>query len=199
MLAVLFGLLVGAVANAAQPAVPLIVSAVSAMAFEDRVGALGVLRANGSVEITASVTESVRALYFDDGERVEAGQLLLDTTNAEEQPKLKEASARERETATLFRRVQSLAKQGTAPQALLDERSREWQIPRAQLVAIESSLSDRLIKAPFSGVIGLRNIRVGALVQPGKRIATLDANYATLPICALTIYPGGSVVRLLVA
>jgi len=174
LLTVFLWLFVGAAASSAQPAVPVIVSEVSAMAFEDRVEALGTLRANESVQITASVTETVSALYFDDGERVEGGQLLVEMTSAEEQARLKEARAREREAATQFRRVQSLAKQGTASQALLDERSREWQTARAQLVAIESQLSDRVIKAPFPGVIGLRNISVGALVEPGDRIATLD-------------------------
>ena len=174
LLASLLWLIAGAVANAAQPAVPVIVSEVSVMAFEDRVEALGTLRANESIQITASVTETVSALYFDDGARVEGGQLLVAMTSAEEQARLKEARAREREAATQFRRVQSLAKQGTASQALLDERSRERQTARAQLVAIESQLSDRLIKAPFPGVIGLRNISVGALVEPGDRIATLD-------------------------
>ena len=174
LLATLLWLIAGGVANAAQAAIPVIVSEVNAMAFEDRVEALGTLRANESIQITASVTETVSALYFDDGERVEGGQLLVAMTSAEEQARLKEARAREREAATQFRRVQSLAQQGTASQALLDERSRERQTARAQLVAIESQLSDRLIKAPFPGVIGLRNISVGALVEPGDRIATLD-------------------------
>ena len=59
-------------------------------------------------------------------------------------------------------------------EALLDERAREWETARARLTAIESRLSDRLIKAPFSGVVGLRNISVGALVEPGDLITTLD-------------------------
>lgn len=161
-------------AMAAAPASPVIVSTVKSVPFEDRVEALGTLRANESVTLTASVTETVSALYFDDGDRVEAGQLLVEMTSAEEQAQLREARAREREAASQYRRVQSLAKQGTASQSLLDERSREWQTARAQLVAIESRLSDRLVKAPFSGVIGLRNISVGALVEPGDLISTLD-------------------------
>ena len=45
---------------------------------------------------------------------------------------------------------------------------------RARLTAIESRLSDRLIKAPFSGVVGLRNISRGAGGEPGDLITTLD-------------------------
>lgn len=161
-------------ATAEGPATPVIVSPVKAVPFEDRVEALGTLRANESVALTASVTETVSALYFDDGDRVEAGKLLVEMTSSEEQAQLREARAREREAASQYRRVQSLAKQGTASQSLLDERSREWQTARAQLVAIESRLSDRLVKAPFSGVMGLRNISVGALVEPGDLISTLD-------------------------
>ena len=166
----------GLVATVAQAAEPLgvIVSTVKAVPFEDRVEALGTLRANEAVALTASVTETVSALHFDDGDRVEADQLLVEMTSAEEQARLREARAREREAASQYRRVQSLAKQGTASKSLLDERSREWQTARAQLVAIESRLSDRIIKAPFSGVIGLRNISVGALVEPGDLISTLD-------------------------
>ena len=158
----------------AREALGVIVAPVRAEPFVDRVEALGTLRANESVVLTALVTETVSALYFDDGDRVEAGQLLVEMTSAEEQAQLREARALESEAESQFRRVQSLAKQGTASKSLLDERSREWQTAKARLVAIESRLSDRLVKAPFAGVIGLRNISVGALVEAGDTIATLD-------------------------
>jgi membrane fusion protein (multidrug efflux system) len=169
-------LCLGLPASMAWAAAPIgvFVAEVKSMPFEDRVEALGTLRANESVVVTASVTETVSALHFDDGDRVEAGQLLVEMTSAEEQAQLREARARQQEAASQYRRVQSLAEQGTASKSLLDERSRELQTARAQLVAIESRLSDRLVKAPFSGVIGLRNISVGALVEPGDPIATLD-------------------------
>mgnify|MGYP000529543034 CR=1 FL=1 len=70
--------------------------------------------------------------------------------------------------------MQSLEAQVTAAKSLLDERRREWETARARLAAIESRLADRLVKAPFAGVVGLRNISVGALVEPGDVITTLD-------------------------
>jgi len=170
---ILGGLLTGAV-FAATPATPVIVSAARLVPFEDRIEALGTLRANESVVLTASVTDTVSALHFDDGERVAAGQLLVEMTNGEEQAQLKEARALVDEAQKQHRRVQSLATQGTASKSLLDERGREQETARARLVAIESRLSDRLIKAPFAGVLGLRNISVGALVEPGDLITTLD-------------------------
>ena len=158
----------------AAPATSVIVAEVQRVDFEDRIEALGTLHANESVELTASVTETVSALYFDDGQRVAADTLLVEMTSTEEHAQLEEAQSLLDEAARQYRRVQSLATQGTASQSLLDERRRELETARARLTAIESRLSDRLIKAPFAGVLGLRKISVGALVEPGDLITTLD-------------------------
>jgi membrane fusion protein (multidrug efflux system) len=124
--------------------------------------------------LTASVTETITALHFDDGDRVEQGMVLAEMTSNEEHALLEEAKALTAEAERQYRRVRSLESQGTAAKSLLDERRREWQTAQARLIAIESRLADRLIKAPFSGVVGLRNISVGALVEPGDPITTLD-------------------------
>ena len=173
-LGLLLGLLMSGAAIAAASPTPVIVSAVRSVPFEDRIEALGTLRASESVALTAAVTETVSALYFDDGDRVGAGEVLAEMTSAEEHAQLEEARALVDEADQQYRRIQSLATQGTASKSLLDERRREWETARARLVAIESRLSDRLIKAPFAGVVGLRNISVGALVEPGDLITTLD-------------------------
>ena len=142
--------------------------------FSDQIEALGTLRANESLVLTASVTETVTDLHFDDGDRVAAGQVLLEMTSAEEHAQLEEARATVGEAKRQYQRVKSLAAQGTAAKSLLDERRREWETARARLSAIESRLADRLIRAPFAGVVGLRDISVGALVEPGDVITTLD-------------------------
>jgi membrane fusion protein (multidrug efflux system) len=142
--------------------------------FADRIEALGTLRANESVVLTASVTETVTDIHFDDGDRVKAGQVLLEMTSAEEHALLEEARATVGEAKRQYERVKSLEAQGTAAKSLLDERLREWETARARLTAIESRLDDRLVRAPFAGVVGLRNISVGALVEPGDVITTVD-------------------------
>lgn len=165
---------VSAADGAAPPPAPVIVSAARSVPFADRIEALGTLHANESVALTASVTEKINALHFDDGDRVAEGKVLVEMTSEEEHAQLKESQALVQEASRQYRRVQSLAVQGTAAKSLLDERAREWETARARLVAIESRLADRLIKAPFAGVVGLRNISVGALVEPGDLITTLD-------------------------
>ncbi len=166
----------GAAGFAAQdaPAPQVIVAEVQPKAFIDRIEALGTLKANESVELTVNVTETVTAIHFDDGQRVARGETLVEMTSSEEHALLEEARANLDEALRQFRRVQQLESQGIEAQSLLDQRRREVETARARLAAIESRLADRLIKAPFSGVLGLRNISVGALVETGDLITTLD-------------------------
>ena len=168
-------LLIATLAGAADSVPPsVIVAEARRDHFVDRLEALGTLRANESVSLTASVTEIVTAIHFDDGDRVEAGKILVEMTSAEEHALLEEARATVREARQQYARVKSLEAQGTAARSLLDERRRERETAQARLVAIESRLEDRLIKAPFAGVVGLRDLSLGALVEPGDVITTLD-------------------------
>lgn len=157
-----------------QPATRVIVAPARLDQFADRIEALGTLTANESVALTAAVTETVSAIHFDDGARVEKGQVLVEMTSGEEHAQLEEARVTVNEAYRQYQRVLSLETQGTAAKSLLDERKREWETAKARLAAIESRLADRLIKAPFAGVLGLRDLSVGALVEPGDLITTLD-------------------------
>jgi len=167
-------LLLSGSVRAADPPTGVIVAAAHRVDFADRVEALGTLAANESVELTATVTETVSAIHFDDGDRVSKGQVLAEMTSREEHAQLEEARATVNEAWRQYQRIKSLESEGTAARSLLDERQREWETARARLGAIESRLADRLIKAPFDGIVGLRDLSVGALVKPGELITTLD-------------------------
>ena len=161
-------------AEGPPPPLPVIAAEVRAVPFADPVEALGTLKARESVSITANVTETVSAIHFDDGQRVKKGDILVEMTGTEEHALIEEGRARVAEAERQYDRVKSLAGQRSAAESLLDERRRDLETARAALAAIESRLADRLIKAPFDGVLGLRNISVGALVEPSDPITTLD-------------------------
>jgi len=157
-----------------KPATPVVVAQAKAERFVDRVEALGTLRANESVTLTAAVSETVTAVNFEDGQRVEKGAVLAEMTSGEEAALLEEERSTVREASRQLERLKPLAEAGAASQSLVDERRREYETAKARLGALESRLQDRLVTAPFSGVLGLRNISVGALVQPGTMLTTLD-------------------------
>lgn len=160
---------------AKSPSLPVaIVAVVRESGFADRISALGTLSARESVDLTANVTETIDAIRFVDGERVRQGQILVEMTRAEEEAGLVEAQSSLEEAERQYQRTRQLAADSNASQSDLDLRRREWETARARLSAIESQLADRMIRAPFDGVVGLRQLSVGALVTPGTVVTTLD-------------------------
>lgn len=167
----LLGLVAAMVAANSPPEV--IVSPVARVEISDPIEALGTLRANESAELTASITETISEIRFSDGERVQAGQVLATLTNREQLAELAGAEADLAEARRQFERIEDLAERGQEARAMLDQRRRELETAQARLAAVEARLSDRLITAPFDGVLGLRNVSVGSLMTPGRVITTL--------------------------
>jgi membrane fusion protein (multidrug efflux system) len=160
-------------------------------AIADRVEALGTTRANESVLLTSRIAETVRRIRFDDGQRVKAGQVLVELTSDEEDALLEEGRARVREARRQFARVEELAAKNQAAESQLDERRRELETAQAQLQAIRARLADHLIVAPFDGVLGLRRISPGAFVEPGTPITTLsDLSVIKLDFSVPAVYLG---------
>lgn len=175
---------------------PVIVAKAERVPFVERVEAIGTLRANESVVLTAKATDTIRQIHFNDGQRVEKDDVLVQMTNEEQTAQLDEERANVAEAKKQLDRVRTLQQAGTASQALLDQRQREYSSAVARLRAVESRLNDRLIIAPFSGVVGLRDVSVGALLQPGTRITTLDddsvmkMDFAVPELFISTLTPG---------
>lgn len=142
--------------------------------FVDPVEALGTTLANESVEIMASVTERITEVRFDDGQHVEKGDILVLLEKSEAQAALAAAEAILTERKLAFDRTRELEKRQVMTTAQLDERRAAMQEAEANLQMARSRLAHREIVAPFSGVVGLRNVSVGKLVTPGTMITTLD-------------------------
>lgn len=153
---------------------PVIVATARKDTFSDQVEALGTLRANETVTLTATVTEPVTSINFEDGQRVEAGDILVEITNTEEKAELEAERAAVEETRRQLERLGPLVKSGAASKSALDERQGSYDSAKARFNAVKSRISDRIITAPFSGIVGMRNISVGAVLQPGMKITTLD-------------------------
>jgi membrane fusion protein (multidrug efflux system) len=167
-------LLSGGTALAAAPPPPaVIVEVVAEETIADRIEALGTLRPNETVKITASVSDTISSIHFEDGQTVEAGDVLVELTDSEEAALLAEAESLADEARRQFERHEELLVSGSASESLLDERRREWRAAEARLDAVRSRLRDRLVVAPFAGRVGLRMVSPGALVSPGEAITTL--------------------------
>ena len=142
--------------------------------FRDVIEALGTVQAAESIEISAKVTETVEELLFEDGQKVEAGQLLVRLSSQEVLATLEGAKATLAEQEREMARLEKLVEDGAAPVARLEERGTLAELARRRIQESEARLADRRIEAPFAGRLGLRRISPGALVSPGTVLATLD-------------------------
>ncbi|MDP1987080.1 efflux RND transporter periplasmic adaptor subunit, partial [Phenylobacterium sp.] len=154
--------------------VPVAATAVSTRNFNDTVELLGVAKGRQSVTLTAAATQLVERVRFTDGQFVSRGDVLVELKDAEQNAGVEQARARALQAERTLERWKTLAEQGFASKAAVDEHQAAYLTAQADLAAAEARRGDRLIRAPFAGVVGLTDITPGALVNPGTTIVTLD-------------------------
>jgi membrane fusion protein (multidrug efflux system) len=142
--------------------------------WHDRIRALGTVKARESVEVTAKVSETVEQVHFDSGDEVAKGAPLVTLSGQQQHAALAAAQAAATESERMFKRQQELAAQQLIARAALDTQRATRDAARAQVAQIQANLRDRVIRAPFAGRLGIRQVSPGALVTPGTVIASLD-------------------------
>jgi len=160
--------------RAQAPAATVTTTEVVAKPWSDAIEALGTARANESVLVTAKVTETVVRVNFEDGDLVEAGQVLVDLSGRAELAGLDEVAASYREAQQQYERLRELNAQKLIPNSQLDAQRGTMDAAKARLDVVRARLADRVITAPFAGVLGFRQVSPGTLVTPGTTIASLD-------------------------
>jgi membrane fusion protein, multidrug efflux system len=157
-----------------QDAPLVVVARVKKDQLYDTVDALGTAQANESVTLSAKVTDTVRSVNFEDGDYVDAGTVLVELTNREDTAALAEAKANLDDAHNQLRRLQELSGRGLTSKSDLDVASSKAEASQARYNAVVARLRDRLIQAPFSGVLGFRKVSPGTLLTPNTAITTLD-------------------------
>lgn len=153
---------------------PVDVAAARPDTVREQLEAVGTARARESLDVVAQVSGRIRTIHFEEGQRVEADQILIELDDAREQAELREANARLTEARRQLNRARTMLQSNTVSQAQVDELGAAVDAAEARVAVIQSRLRDRVIVAPFDGVVGLREVSLGAYVEPQRRITTLD-------------------------
>ena len=153
---------------------PVEVAVAASRPFFTRIEAIGTAHANESVDITATVTERVREVLFEDGDIVKAGDVLIRLEDDAEQAEVAEARVDLSEQQRELERMQGMFERQLVPRQDLDVHESATESAAARLAVSEARLEKRTLVAPFDGALGLRRISPGALVNPGTVITTLD-------------------------
>lgn len=159
-------------ARAEEPRV--IVTVAKRLPFPLTVQAPGTARANESVEIRPQISERITAIHFEEGQRVEAGQVLVELEDTEARAALAAARAALVESESQIRRARQLFETRALSASEVDQRLAQRDADRAAVDAAEARLADTDVSAPFPGRVGLRRVSLGSLVTPDTMITTLD-------------------------
>lgn len=164
---------VSSTASAQRGPASVFVEQVSERDFAVRVEALGTLEPNEVVDLTLNTADRVQSLYFDDGQRVRKGKTLLSLAQREQIALTEEAEANVEEARKQLDRVERLTERNAVSRAELDEARRVMNSASARLRAVQSRQKDRVLVAPFDGILGFRQVSVGSFIRPGDTVARL--------------------------
>ena len=160
--------------NAAERPIPVTTRVVRPSAWNDTLQALGTAKARESVTLTAKVSEIVQDVHFESGQQVRAGQVLVTLKGDAAQAALVQAEATYAEAERLYRRQKELADQQLIARSQLDTQLALRDAAAARVRQARADIADRSVRAPFAGVLGIRQVSPGSLITANSTIATLD-------------------------
>jgi len=160
--------------RAAGAATRVLVEAAPASPDKVVVRAVGTGEARRSAAIFPKVAGEVVAVSFQSQARVHKGQILLRLDDAHQKIAVRLAKVEVTETSRQLKRLEQLAPSGTASQARVETAQAALEAATLHLAQAEQDLDDRIVYAPFNGIVGLTDIDRGDRVSPTTRITTLD-------------------------
>jgi membrane fusion protein (multidrug efflux system) len=157
------------------PSVTVEMHTVAPQTIRDIVDFVGALEAEESVVIRTEMEGTIQTVDFDEGQEVNAGDLLFRLRDDEERALLNEAEARLILAEEEFRRAEVLARKNALSQAELDRARAERRVTEAQRNRRKVELERTEIRAPFEGVLGARLVSPGDRVEHDTELVRLDA------------------------
>ncbi|HLT01305.1 MAG TPA: efflux RND transporter periplasmic adaptor subunit [Geminicoccaceae bacterium] len=155
-------------------AVPVTIAAAESGTIKERIEAVGTTLARQAVDIVPLTSGRVVEIAFTPGQRVEAGDVLVRLDDQAEQAAVAEAEAALREAELALDRARRLRANNTVAQATVDELEAAYLGARARVDGARKQLADRTVRAPFAGVVGIRQVDIGARVDDATVLTTLD-------------------------
>ena len=151
----------------------------SAVAFEDtwplRLNAVGTVRAVKGTDVTTETSGIVDSIQFESGDSVDAGAVLVTLDRSTDLAELQALEAQAVLTAQELARARSLLQRNAVSQSELDTRAAADAAANANVAAQRARIAQKIIRAPFTGELGIRRIDLGQHISPGAAIVSLQS------------------------
>lgn len=142
--------------------------------IRDHIYTTGTILPNEIVALSTETSGKIIALYFEEGRSVRKGDLLLKINDSELQAQLRTAELRLDLARDIEKRQHSLLEKEGLSQAEYDISANDLGVQRVTVDLIQAQIDKTELRAPFSGVIGLRYVSEGSYITSASRIATLQ-------------------------
>jgi membrane fusion protein, multidrug efflux system len=143
--------------------------------WPDTLAVIGTTAAVQGVTVSADLPGLVARISFESGQSVRQGDVLVELDTREEQAQLAAAEA-QRELARLnFERMQALVVDGAISRADYDRAAAEQKSSDARVGEITAGIARKTIRAPFSGVLGIRQVNLGQYLSAGDPVVPLQS------------------------
>jgi membrane fusion protein, multidrug efflux system len=136
---------------------------------------IGTAMAIQGVTVSADLPGTVDRINFESGKPVQAGDVLIELDTRQERAQLAATEAQRDLAQITFGRTQELVKQGVVPRTEYDTATAQQKATEAQVGEIRATIARKTIRAPFSGVLGIRQVNLGQYLAAGQPIVPLQA------------------------
>jgi membrane fusion protein (multidrug efflux system) len=162
-------------ASAPTPGVAVEAVKVALQPMPQAITTVGSLRSDESVTVRPEVAGRISAIQFQEGQRVTKGATLIRLHPAINQAEVQQSRANLKLAQSKYDRAVDLAKSNFISGQARDEAENNLRVAEAGLQLAEAKLAKMEIKAPFSGVIGLRVVSIGDYVKEGADVVNLES------------------------
>ena len=143
-------------------------------AFESKLSFNGTLMADNAIDIKSELRGKIASIDFEDGQRVNAGDLIVKIESGELVAELSSVGEQLALATTNAERLQNLFSSGSVTASERDDAVSRREVLKAEERRLAVRLDKSSIRAPFAGTLGLREVSLGDLIEADTRITTLQ-------------------------
>ena len=162
-----------ATAAYAYPPVKVAVATVESREAPRSLTAVGELEAVRQVQVAAEAAGRVEKIYFQSGQYVHAGQILLKLNDAVEQGEIEQLKAKLKLHQAIYKRGQELAEMNAVAKEEVENALSNRDVTLGQIKQLNAKIQQKVIRAPFAGMIGIRKVHQGQYINIGEPIVSL--------------------------